>query len=381
MPTPPMCGVHSAAVYEQGGTVLVGTLDALFDVGWQRVRDDISKAHVSVSANDCCDVLALVGTVKHELHVYRNGVPVWEGVITRLDYEWDRVDIHAEDILWVMKRRALEVGYNYLYPPAGPGAVNAIDHCSWLLENQGYLKYNDPWNMTGRLHKVYGSDDPMLSRTINAWSMTIWEDLDYLAQYFGIDYTVVNRDIYWWDTHLSWSKIADLDTSWLSKHPRVVEYGNRFASRYVKTDGSGYAGVATAETSILADYGWIDVVANEIAQADRPDSTIPGVPSIPTDTELAAWQATAQDRVYDMSPPKVSVVIPSDTSLLPNATPFGWDPDTLMPGSWFVADVSYACASVREYHKLTELKVREVGDHGEEVSIATVSAPSKEVTQ
>ena len=387
--TPPMCAVHTAEIRSDRGATVLGEVEGIFDVGWQRVRDDISKAHVSVVPSMCCELMGEIGTVKHELHIYRSGVPVWQGIITRIDYEYDRIDIHAEDILWVAKRRALEKGYNYLYPPSGPGPSTGNAHFNWLLTDQCFYKWGDYWNMAGHLHNEQGPDDPILSRTINAWSMTVWEDLDYCAQYFGMDYTVVNRDIYWFDTHLAWHTTMPLLPSYLSKHPRVVEYGNRFASRYMKTDGSGYAGIANAETSIILDYWLVDVVANEVAQADRPDSTIPGVTSVPTQKELESWQKTAQDRVYDMSPPKQSVVVPSGTTLLPNAPQYdwhgnysgGWDPNTLMPGTWFVADVEFSCASAREWHKLTEVKVRETGSGGEEVAISTLSAPTKRVVR
>ena len=53
-------------------------------------------------------------TILHELHIYRNGEPVWEGPITRLEYEFDQVRIFAEDVLWATNRSAIEKGYNHV---------------------------------------------------------------------------------------------------------------------------------------------------------------------------------------------------------------------------------------------------------------------------
>ena len=42
---------------------------------------------------------------------------------------------------------------------------------------------------------------------VNAYQYTVWEDFDAYAEDSGTDYTVVNRDIYYCDTHLAWNII------------------------------------------------------------------------------------------------------------------------------------------------------------------------------
>lgn len=377
MPTPPMCATHTAAIYESGGVTFVGPLDRLINVTWQRIRDDISRASVSVEPA-CCAALGELGTVIQELHIFRDGEPVWQGIITRIEYEDDQVQLFAEDILWVTKRRALERGYNYTFTGGGGGPQSAVVHAGDSLGPRCYEKYGDPWNMGGNIIEVNGPSDPLMSRAINAWSMTVWEDLDYIAQYFGIDYVVVNRQVYIFETHLDWNPLPALDEAWLNRNPRIVEYGNSFANRFIKTDGSGYAGIATAgsaNTDIYTQY--IDFVANEVEQLERQNDALNrGEPEVPTPTELAAWRETAVSRLADIQMPQTSIVIPGGTTLLPTTT---WDVDILTPGSWFPVEIDRACKSLSEYHKLNEVKVTETGTEGETVSIASSSAPATRV--
>lgn len=375
--TVPLCATHTAFVYERGGTVIVGELKGIFDVRWDRRRDDMSAATVRFIPDLCCDLAGSLATVKQELHIFRDGVKVWEGPIVRIEYEFDEIAIFAKDILWVAKKRALEKGYNYLYGTGNPGAQPVIPHLRWTLGDMCYDLYGDEWNMSANLVDVTGPDDPVMSRAVNALSMSVWEDLDYVAQYYGVDYTVVNRKVYFFDTHLDWDPIDPIQEEWLSKHPRLTEYGQRYANRYVKTDGSGYAAQAEASSTAVTEYGkFMDMIANEVAQADRVyDGS--DTPTVPTNAELGNWVEVATDRVADTHPPKLSIVIPANTSLLPSTT---WDIDTLMPGSWFQANLTRQCVTVNEYQKLDRLRVEEDGEDGERVLMSSSTAPTKRVT-
>src|SRR4051794_18965597 len=113
------CGTHRALVYERGGINFIGELTPLTAVRWRRGRDDVSTAEVVVPTYECCDLLGDLRAVVMELHILREDVPVWQGPITRIEYEWDTVRVFAEDMLWVAKRRVLEVGYNQSYPNIG----------------------------------------------------------------------------------------------------------------------------------------------------------------------------------------------------------------------------------------------------------------------
>lgn len=368
---PPLCAEHTAFVYELGGVVLVGQIEELAVVRWNRIRDEISGAYVRVPTGNCCEFLTNVETIRHELHIYRAGEMVWCGPITRMEFEREGVDIYAEDVLWVTKRRAVSVGYNYGYPPNGPGPRLALDLADDLLRLQTYGRHGDPWNVVPGLNKITGPDDPMTQRRTNSWSKTVWEELDGLARYSGIDYTVVGRDIYYFDVHLAWSELPDLIDGHLSEYPRVVEYGNSLATRYIKTDGSGFAALTQAPLATREHYteeiDFIETINEQSADPNRAD---------PTDLKLAAWLDDADDSISRYFPPAVSVVIPANASLMPSSP---WDVNTLIPGSWFMTLVERQCRSVSEFQRLHEVRVEEIGGTNEKVAITTSTAPASRV--
>ena len=354
----PTCGTHTAFIYERGGVTLVGQLTGLVHLEWERVRDDISKAHVRLIGSECCTILADTSTVIHELHIYRSGEKVWEGVITRLEFEHDGSDIYAEDLLWVPKRRAVEMGYDWSKNP-----VNAIDLAVYLLKDLCYSRYGDPWNMAANVIPVYGPGDPETVRAINSWEATVWDELDILAEDGGIDYTVVNRTIYIWDVHLRWSTLPDLVDTDISSFPRIVEYGNEFANRVAYTDGSGYAGVAVADSGTLNTYShYVDVIiSTEDRHEDEPPSSL----------VLSNWYDVALRNVQKMYPPKVAIVVPANSTLMPSSP---WVVNDLIPGSWMMVSMDRLCRSVNEWQRLEAVKVVE-DENGERVQITCGSAP------
>lgn len=386
MTTPAFCGRHTAVVMQRGGVVTIGELTPISLVRWNRVRDDISTAQVDVPIEQCCELLQQVETVRCEIHVYRDGEKVWEGVITRIEFEYDQAQIFAEDILWVAKRRALSAGYNYNEPgqglPYGPiygfGAINAVQHMDDLLRTLCYNQFGDEWNMVAalRLHPIFGPDDPSSMRQANAWSTTIWQEFDKVAEDYGTDYTVVGRDIYYFDYHLAWNILPDLAPEDISTFPRVVEYGNSFATRYFRTDGTGYAAYAAAPASVSDVYGdGIDIVSNEETQAvtdPLPDPENPPPP--PSPAKIARWQANADKHIVDHYPPLQAIVIPANSTLMPTSP---WDVVTLTPGSWFQMTIDYACRpAVTDWQRIDSVAVEESGDGGETVQFTASTAPA-----
>ena len=385
MPTPAYCGRHTAVIYERGGQTIIGQMPEMSNVVWNRVRDDISTAQIDVPVTECCDLLNLVEPVRCELHIFRDGTPVWEGVITRMEFEFDQVQIFAEDMLWVAKRRALNVGYNWNEPgqglPYGPiygnGAISAVQNMDDLLRQHCYNQFGDNWNMLSHLMPIFGPDDPMSMRQANAWSATIWQEFDKIAEDYGTDYTVVNRDILYFDHHLAFIVLPDLAPNDVAEYPRVVEYGNAFATRYIRGDGSGYAALAEAPADVILKYGaGIDIVSSENTQAQTdqlPDPTNPPPP--PSATKLANWAATAARRLVDYYPPKQAIVIPAGATLMPTSP---WDVDTLTPGAWFQITIDYICRPpVTDWQRIESVAVTESGDGGETVQFTAATAPSR----
>lgn len=373
------CANHQAMVYRRGGVTPFAELTPLTSVRWQRIRDDVSSAEVVVPTNQCCEIVSELRTVQFELHIYRGGVVVWQGPIVRLEYEWDVVRIFAEDVLWTTKRCVLTEGYNQAFPNIG----KVIDRMEWLLHHC-YSRDGDPWNMISghHIHPIRGSDDPNTSRQVNAYQLYVWDDLDKYAEDYGADYTVINRDVYFYDTQLKWKTLPDLSDAFLSQFPRIVEYGNQAATRGYVTNGQGYAGIATADDDILDAYGHIDwLITNqndgeEEPEPPDPDTPPPPAPAPPSAAEIARWADTAKRNITERWPPPVGVVIPANTTLLPGAP---WEVEDLIPGAWFRIDVTRMCREVVELQRLHEVVVTEEAPEGEQVNFTAVTAPSSVV--
>lgn len=356
------CGVHTAAIYEKGGQRFVMALDPLTKVVWGRVRDDISVANVFVGVTpDCCEQLGTIETVVHELHIFRNGVKVWEGPITRLEFRYDTVEIWAQDVLWVAKHTALSKGYDQ----KGTRKAKCGWRMNWLLKDMTYAKDGDKWNVLNSIRWVQGGDEPETTKVVNAWSCTTWDDFDAYAEDGGMDYTVVGRTIYFWDTHLKWRTLADLWDEYMTDEPAVVEYGMEFQTRAIVTDGNGYNGqFTTTDKTIFAKYGYVDTVHSAYNEGQSTTDK-------PTAADIRAWTQQAKTIVEANPKPPVRIRVSENTGLLPDAP---YDINDLIPGSWVRVRVTRLCRKVDEWHKLDVVSVTE--EAGKEVvQISTVSAP------
>ncbi len=363
------CGKHRAFAYKRGGVTLIGELKPAFSVQWNRIRDEISAAHVVVGVAECCDLLGDLECGTMELHIQRNDTTVWQGPITRLEYENDKVEIYAEDMLWVAKRTALSEGYNYAYP----NIAYVTAAMEWLLNNMTYAKYSDPWNMLSHLYEVHHAGGPKTSKAVAAWSVTTWEDFDKYGEDHGVDYTVINRDIYYWDIHYAWAVLPKLEAIHLAEWPRIVEYGNELATRVIVTDNNGYAGLGQGTTEMLDHYGRVDVI---VSQAQSSSADAPASDEPPTSQELAEMAATAQRMVEARHPTPTSILIPANSTLMP-ASP--WHIEDLIPGAWFDVEVTNLCRQMVETHRLQEVVVTETPTEGEQIKISTISAPQSRI--
>lgn len=272
--------------------------------------------------------------------------------------------VFAEDVLFVAKRTVLEMGYDQSYPNIG----NGIDRMDWLMREQCFAKYGDPWRVVEHLHPLHHADDPRSARVAFAFSMYVWEDFDKYAEDYGTDYTVIGRDIYYFDNHLAWAIIPPLDENYLSQMPRIVEYGYQLATRCTVTNGKGFAGsaVAPAPYTDVDQYGIVDLLISNVSENAADEAP-------PTAGDLEQWAATAAQNLEDRYPTPVSIVVPANTTLLPGAP---WDLDIMIPGAWFIADVTRTCRTVTEWQRLHEVVVTEAAPMGEMVQFTAVSAPS-----
>lgn len=355
------CGKHRAYAYSRGGAERLFELTPLTLCRWNRIRDDISSAEVVIGVDECCGQLDDLRTILHELHIYRDDEPVWEGPMTRLEYEYTEMRIFAEDVLWQAKRTVIHPGYDDRYPRVGL----VLDRFDYLL-HQCYDRQGDPWNMEGHLHPVRTPGEPREARQVYNWQDTVWNEIDNFGEHYGVDYTVVNRDLYYWDIHWQWKTLPPLDEDWISEFPRIVEYGNDLATRVIVTDGRGHAGVDEAGLPATGRdvYGYVDHIINNANDNDTNTK--------PSDEKLLHWQETAARHLTHSWPSPVGIVVPDNTTLLPNAP---WLISDLIPGAWFEVSVKRLCRQVSTWNRLQSVHVEEIAPRGETVRFSSVTAP------
>lgn len=357
------CEINEAYVYWRGGTDVVGRVDGAVRITWNRIRDDISAAEVTVTSGQCCELLNQLATVTQELHIFRGGRRVWRGVLTRIEWGRDESLIVAQDMLWVASRSALVNGYDHAYPniaDAGAVMLSQLNDC--------YTRYGDPWRMAGHVVRVIGrSQEARTSRATKAYSTTVWEDVDSFAEDGGMDYSLVDDMIYIFDTHTQLQLNPALSHTAFAGWPEVVEYGNELATRHITTNNSGgtfTAGIATlpAGNEWLALYGIIDMVSSKWSEAAGQDD------ANAQDGEVMVELSERQLGVRAPAPTRVR--LPAGTRLLPDSP---WDMDDLVPGARFDISVTELCRPVIDRHKLDEVVVEEAVDTGESIAITSSS--------
>lgn len=87
----------------------LGPLDDFSELTWDRRLDDISEATITIPTNaDCCSsLLTDVHVWHHGLAIYRDGVEVWDGPITRIETSRTQITLVASDVMALMKKRLL----------------------------------------------------------------------------------------------------------------------------------------------------------------------------------------------------------------------------------------------------------------------------------
>jgi hypothetical protein len=375
------CGTHRGVIYTRGGLSRVMELPNILYVSWERIRDDVSTAVVKVGVDEgCCAQLGEIEAVEHELHIYRNTELVWQGPITRIEYNRMSIEFWATDILWVAKHTALSQGYShkYVYDKNNPNkpVKMAGSVMYWLMADMTFAKYGDPWRARNGVKWIRSPDEPRTVRVTNAWSRSTWEDFDQYAQNGGMDYTVVNRSVMFWDIHLRWKVLPPLTQSYLSEEMRLVEYGSQFQTRAVVTDGEGKAGIyTTRDKAALNKYGYVDVVVNTSSDAepDKDEDLTAEERELSEAETMASWTDRARKIVTNNPVPPLYVVVPENSALVPDAPyPIG----SLIPGSWLQVDTTGMCRKGKSvWHRLHAMRVVEE-DGVEKVSISLIPAPA-----
>lgn len=379
------CGEYRVAIYSQGGQVYRGEITPLSRLIFSRVRDDISGCTVDTNGfgDDCGDLLKTIRSWTHEIVVFRDGVRVWEGPITRITYTQDSVELEAKDVMAYVYRRILRQGFNDSYrlldatdngPGGDPqgtqiGLPSVVWRASQIIINA--LAPADP-NILPYLTIIQYDDDATESRVVPDYSCTAWEQVDDLAATAGLDYTTVGRRIILNDTHRSIGRLPEMRDGDFSNPPVVTEYGMSLSNYQAVTNNNGVWGAARPknEAHNYQAYGPVEVLDSAYGETAAASDTVL------TPAALAKLQENFQKQaVRNISgrwPTPIVVRVPDNSTLNPEVN-VGFQ--QLIPGVWIPLSSTGTLREVRQWQKLDSVTVTFEGGQ-EQVQVVMSPAPN-----
>lgn len=376
------CGNNRVYVYQQGGRVRVGEITSIQQVIWRRQRDDISNCVVDTSGfdSDCGDLLKNLRCWQHELVVFRDGVRVWEGPITRLTYTADNVEVEAKDVMGYLYRRIMRQGYNdsyncLAYDSAGNCVIqtglNTVVYRASRIITDAFGR-GDP-NVLPYLTIIHNANDARQSRVLPDFAKTAWEEVDDLASSAGLDYVTVGRRIILFDTHYPIGKLPEMRDGDFTDPVVVSEYGMNLCNYYGVTDGSGIWGAAVPVGRTLDNYkdfyGPVELLSSSYGDSDTDSTDVSTPAAVQSLRERYAVQASRN--IGNRWPTPLIVRVPDNTSIKPEVN---IDINHLIPGVWIPLRSTASLREVSQWQKLDTVTVTQTGS-SETVQVVMGPAP------
>lgn len=359
------CGTYTVSVVRRGGMDMPFVIPNPQYIRWGRIRDDISSATVALDrwSEDCGQFLKNLRTWGYELTIHRSTIYgtqlVWQGPITRLKYEKDRVTIAAEDVMAYLKRRAVRTTLNDVKDGA-----SVVDRAQRVIQNS--LAIEDP-NLLPYLTVIHGDKDATQHRYLAEYANTAFGELDDMASNAGLDYTAIGRRIIVWGVKNRVGELNEMTDKDFGDAPSVTEYGSQMAVRYIITDGNGlWGGSKITDGQSLLDFGLVEILATSWgAEVNTTGET-------QTQSEEAkerirkGYEEQAQAEMDDRFPAPVVLRVPENNTLSPDALV---NINQLVPGVLIPVRSSGTLRDIVGMQKLDSIQV-EVQDGRERVSVS-----------
>jgi hypothetical protein len=396
---PPLgSGNNRVFIYDRGGTKPRGEITPLVQLEWSRKRDDISNCLFTTNGftADCGQLLGSLRSWMHEVVIFRDGVRVFEGPITRITYTTTDVEVEAKDVMAYLYRRIMRQGYNDAYRQVNAqrvgtdlvgeqlGQKTVVQRAATIIMNA--LCYDDP-NVLPYLTSINYSDDAKTSRVVDDFSRTAWEEVDDLAATAGLDYVTVGRRIVLWDTHRSLGRLPEMRDGDFSDPPVVTEYGMQTANFFAVTSTSGIHGEARKGIDILAGVevpefvgddglihpwggGFLEQLASAYGEQQGDDAvalTSEAQTALQTDLNRQA-----ERNIGHRWPTPLVVRVPDNSTLNPELT---INIQQLVPGVWIPLRATGTVRTVAQWQKLDSVTVSQDAS-GEKISVVMSPAPN-----
>jgi hypothetical protein len=353
-------------------------LTGIIDITWERVLDDFSEARINFrpgQGDDCCGKLeprlnrrgeivqSGIWPWAHELVIYRDGELVWQGPIFSIDRTImpdrtiDHVQITARDFIAWLDRRVIHEDlwlndhtYELTY------IAQRVVEDAFAPDDPGVLQY-----LT-----VLPSPNKMGTRTVRQWEARSGDELRDIAR-AGLDFTCVGRAIL--------IRPAKQDETQNTIVLRSQDFQAGIEIRVVGSEAAT-AGVSIGGTPTSDDP---EAPVENIPPVkaywppDAPPDPFFGLIENWTQSEgvldegFLLW--TAQQRVIEGYPPPTTLSVPSDAGLSPDAPV---SIHHLVPSTYFTLLIEGTCRSLRQYMRLSHLRVYWAAGQAEEVGVTFI---------
>jgi len=352
---------HHVVIMDRGGKTALSELKRPQKVSWNRVRDDISDATVTLSGQSCRDnakVLDDLRSGRMEMRIYRGTDQVWEGPLTLLGYGRETVSITARDVMHYAARTVMHNNYTNAYPNVG----TVVTRAAYILRQELARKeaLSPPINVVPFITEHHFPGEARTSAVTAKYQDYVWNHIDTLAENSGMDYTVLGRAIHLWDVSNPIGYTPRVTQKDFLGDITVTEYGLDLATRYVVTNGQGVYGIYPDATSTDPYYGEWEMLSNPYDETDTG--------SQPTANEMASQ---AKSNMYGRNPAPVSVRVPDGSALNPSGALKMSD---LVPGVFIPLEASLTARKIVQMQKLDKVNVTE-DPEGEKINVTMSTAP------
>lgn len=386
MVAPGRCQIHTAMIYDRGGTRRLGQLRDISQIQWSRDRDGVSEASLIIEGAACRrqqTLLSSIASKRHELVIFRGDDRVWEGPIYRIGDEGDRFTLLAKDVLAYLFGTMLSKVWDNSY-----NSTSGITPYSTRLESiinyelvtsrtgqavgggvadiPGWETLDPPINVLPHLQVHHFPNEAETSAKTQAFEMTVGMHLASAARWGGIDYTAVGRSIHIWDTSRYIGKIRTLTERDFFGNIVVTEYGADHTQAAYVLGQDGARGEAV-NPQYLDFYGpW----CTSFTSYNEEGSEAPTV---------GALNSQASRNTAGRSPAPVEVRIPDNSSIRLGDTLRISD---LVPGVQVPLLATLNARARNQLQKLDHVTVVETAE-GEEVKITLTPAtkPDEDVEE
>lgn len=355
------CEIHTAYIYDRGGTTRLFKIDPLTSVEWERLRDDISHGVVTIvnPGPDCQKQMLSVHPNRMELVIFRGSERVWEGPISRIAYHRDRIEIEAKDVMHYAYRTIMHAAYKNAYPNIQTTIQRAINILGGELARKEAL--DPPINVLPFITAYTTANDSETSKSTVPYESTVYDDIDGMAWRSGMDYTVIGRRILLFDTHTVFYTTPQVTEADFLSEIIVTQYGMEGATFAAVTSSSGVFGTAGANDPFYGEWEILDSAYNE-------DGT--------TDPTAAALVSQAERNLDGRNPVPMHVRVPDGSQLNPNGT---LQMQHLVPGARIPLRATLLTLKVAQMQKLDRVVVTEDGEAGEKIAVTLYPASLNDV--